>query len=308
MRRNLLLLAALLLLGCQKEEPAPNDAPPIMGFGDLQTSLDITGELALTLYLNKEVRTATEVIATVSGDAILGVDYVFATDSIFRLEPGDFDASITLLPLPSDDGSRLDRTIELTLQPVAGIRLDESRKTVTIGFSLEHTVELSLWAKDETFPQLWGYTSFGPEPVPPGPGLDAGRHFCFAYKSKTEPNVIGFFNQDTTRSTNAFNMHRLYADYDVSTGSARIRIEKALRFIPDTEGATFGRVEIPEQQVEIRRSSSSGLPPFHVGLSGSGTYSEETGVIQVDVYFDETEIGNGPNILRKYVFEKDERE
>lgn len=308
MRMYWILLVTALLLGCRKEEPTPSDALPIMGFGDLEASLDITGELEVTLFLNKAVREATNVIVRTGGDAILGQDYAFETDSIFRLQPGDAEATLTLLPLPTNDGSRLDRIIELTLQPASGLRLEESRRTLTIGFSLAHTVNLTLWAKDIAFPQLWGYTSFGPDPVPPGPGLSAGRHFCFAYKSKTEPNVIGFFNQDTTRSTNAFNMHRLYADYNVSTGSARLRIERALRFIPDSEGATFGTVEIPVQQVEVRRSSSSGLPPFYIGLSGSGTYSEETGVIQVDVYFDETEIGGGANVLRKYVFEKEERE
>ncbi len=67
-------------------------------------------------------------------------------------------------------------------------------------------------------------------------------------------------------------------------------------------------VEVIEQQVTITRPSSSGLPPFEIGISGGGTYDEASGIISLDVYFDETAIGGANNVLRKYVYEKERRE
>jgi hypothetical protein len=168
-------------------------------------------------------------------------------------------------------------------------------------------VDLRIWAPDEPFPQLWGYTSFNEDPVPPGTGLSAGQHFCFAHISRTQSNVIGLYNTAPGASTNALNMHRIYTDQEVTSASANIRMPEFMRLIPSEEGSTFGTVEVIPQDVVITRRASSGLPPFTVGLSGSGTYDETTGIILLDVYFDETAIGGGASVLRRYSLEPEKR-
>ncbi len=297
----------LLSAACRREDAVPNDAPPIMGFGELAQSLDVTGSTTVTLYLSKPVQTALNVPVKLEGTALAGEDYAVVGESVFHLEPGDSEAVLTLEALPTDDGSRLDRVILLTLDPTPGLRLEETRRQVEITFNLNHTVELSIWAPNTAFPRLNGYTSFGADPVPEGGGPSAGEHFVFAYASRTTPNVIGFYNQTPGANTNAFNLTRIYAEQNVSSGSANIRIPEALRFRPAEAGAAFGTVEVIPQRVTITRTTSSGLPPFTVGISGSGTYDESTQVIELDVYFDETEIGGGPNVLRRYVYTPEDR-
>ncbi len=133
------------------------------------------------------------------------------------------------------------------------------------------------------------------------------RHFCFSHKSRTEPNVIGLYNTSPGRNTNALNLIRIYADFEVSTGSANIRIPSMFRLIPTQEGATSGIVEVIDQRITIVRRSSSGLPPFTVGLSGSGTYNELTGILLANIIFDESELGFPAPILRRYSYEAQER-
>ena len=299
--------ALVLLLGC-REDAVVDNAPPIFGFGDLTAGLEITGDtLALTVYATRALPQDQPIDYALGGTALLNEDFALLDGSELVLLAGATEATLHLTALPNDDPQRIERFILVELQPSADLRLSEERSTARIGFTLMHTVDLRLWAPDEPFPQLWGYTSFGPEPVPETSGLEAGPHFAFAHASKTQPNVIGMYNTQPGKSTNALNMHRIYADYEVNSASANIRIPNLIRLIPAEPGASFGRAEIIPQRVTITRRPSSGLPPFEIGLSGEGSYDEQTGRIELAVYFDETAIGNGSAVLRRYVYESERR-
>ncbi|MEM1358583.1 MAG: hypothetical protein AAGF89_10300, partial [Bacteroidota bacterium] len=244
----------------------------------------------------------------ISGDGATETDLRILTPSPLTIPAGATEATIRLQVADGVDPERLERMGIIEILEDDWFELTE-RRFYNFVYSVPHTAAVELWAPNLAFPILWGYTSFGPEPVPEGSGLDAGPHFAFAYASRTEPNIIGMFNAvPGTSSTNALNMVRIYADDEVSSASARISIPELFKLIPESEGATFGRVEVIEQRVTITRRSSSGLPPFQIGLSGSGTYDEDTGIILVDVFFDETELGNGASVLRRYSYESKKRE
>jgi hypothetical protein len=282
----------------------PNNAPPIAGFGTLNKSFDARVGTEAVLYLNKPVSAPAGIAVTTGGNAIRGIDYELSGDGVFRLNPGLTEVILKITPLPTQRDIE-NKFLTLTLRDTTGVVLAEGRRTLTLSFlNAAHTVQLSLWAKDVAFPQLFGYTSLGPEPVPDG---RTGEHFCFAYKSSVSPNVIGFYHKDTAASTNALNIHRLYAAQNITSASARVRIPQALRFTPDTPGSKIGSVEVIRQAVTLRRTAASGQPPFNITIWGSGRYSEVTGSVFLDVHFDESEIGGPRDVLRKYVYEKERR-
>ncbi|MEL7159938.1 MAG: hypothetical protein AAFN92_04210 [Bacteroidota bacterium] len=303
-----LLLLLALGLGCEREALAVPALPPLLGFGDTTGIISITGEeLEVAILWTRALTQVQSIAFQIAGDGSPAADLEVLTPSPLVLEPGATEAVIRLRVVAGPaDPTRLDRGGTITLQEDNWMRLTD-RQTFSFGYSVPHTTRVELWTPDLAFPKLFGYTSFGPDPVPDGSGLDAGKHFAFGYASRTQPNVLGMYNTSPGRSTNALNLHRIYADYDVGTGSANIRIPELFRLIPAGEGATSGRVEVIEQRITITRTNSSGLPPFEVGLSGSGTYDEDTGIILVDVYFDETALGNGDAILRRYSYESKER-
>ncbi len=304
-----LLLAGLLLWasGCPEQEELSLQ-PPIFGFGEMDASLSLAGDtLLLPIYFSRALAEDVELSFDLGGTAQLGQDFTLLDGPELFVAAGTDLPVLRLLANTVPDPARLDRYIDLRLLPNTLLRLS-NRDSTRVIFSLPHTANLSVFAPNEPFPQLWGYTSFGADPVPPGRGLQAGAHFCFAHPSRTQTNVIGLYNTEQGNSTNALNMHRLYADYEVSTGSANIRITEFVRLTPSAVGSTTGTAEVIPQRVTITRRAASGLPPFTVGISGSGTYNENTGVISLDIYFDETEIGGEPNKLRRYSLEANERQ
>ena len=291
-----------VLMSCQKEEPAPDTAPAQAGFVLTETAVRIGDTLDLPVYFNKSLPERTVLAYELRGSALPGSDYEILQEPV--LEAGELEASFRIYAPPSDDPQRLERNIALELLPVEGIEYAAGLDTSEVLFTVQGQVDLRIWAPDITFPQLFGYTSFGPEPVPPG---RSGEFFAFAYPSRTQPDVIGFDNPNPNFGTNAFNMIRLYDDLGVTSASAKIRIPNALRFIPSEAGATSGRVEVIEQTVTVGRPESSGLPPLQVGISGEGEYDEITGIIQLDLVFDESQFGGPEAVLRKYVFEEERR-
>lgn len=303
---NVFACLCLLLgwLGCAQEQPLGNPAPPIAGFGNLTAAVVVDSFLDVQLLLSKPLERPLEVEAAVEGDAVAGEDFVLEGGNRFVLEPGQLNGVLRVRALPSDDPTRLDRIVQLRLLPTEGVRLAEGREVLTLVFSLGGQVNLELWAPNETFPQLFGYTSFGPEPVATG---RTNEFFAFAFASRTTPDVIGFYHPNPDWGVNAFNMIRIYSDFNVSSASAFIRIPEALKFSPDSPGASFGTVEVIPQMVTVTRMESSGLPPFEIGISGGGSYDERTGTIQLDVFFDETAIGGAESVLRKYVLEAERR-
>lgn len=294
-------------MACEPEGAEVNLLPPLLGFGDTTGVVSVAGEiLEVNILLTAAMDQDRDLAFNFSGDGVGAADIRILTPSPLRVPAGSTEVQIQLQVAELADPSRLDRRGVITLEDNDWFRLSE-RQFFYFGFSVPHTAAVELWTPDEAFPKLYGYTSFGPEPVPEGSNLAAGEHFAFAYSSRTEPNVIGMYNEVPGRSTNALNLHRVYADYEVSTGSANIRIPRLFRLIPDSPGATFGQVEVIEQRITIVRRASSGLPPFEVGLSGSGTYDEVTGTILVTIIFDETELGLGDAVVRRYAYESEER-
>lgn len=300
-----LLLGLLLNSACIREEEPQNTGPLNITFGQFEADLEINGEVKIPIYFNKSLEAAQTLNISVAGTANEGVDYENIPRS-FEVPAGvsQYDLSIKAIDNASE---KIGKTIEITiLEPENGSVREGGEKTV-VSFVVTHTVNLDLWAEDIQFPILWAYSSGNADPVPPGAAGNANPHFAFAHKSRSQQNVIGLYNSEPERSTNALNMHRLYSEYNVSSGSANIRIEEFIRLIPESEGALEGTVEVIPQMVNIRRTESSGLPPFNIGISGSGTYSEETGSIEVLIYFDETEIGGESSVPRRYVFEAEQR-
>ena len=308
-RHSLISLAfgtLLTLVACVKEAPDADLVPPLLGFGDQAGLVDVTDDtLSVAVYLTRALRTDGQLTFELTGEDGGATDLEALTPSPVVIPAGASEVYIKIRVKQELTPGGRDRKGLLILAEGEDYRLS-ARSQYRISYGLRNTVDLSIWAPSTPFPQIWGYTSFGEEPVPTtGRGPSAGEHFAFAYASDTEVNVLGMFNQTDGLGTNALNMVRLYED--VSNNSSDLRIPSLFRFIPDAAGAKTGRVEVVEQRVTIKRTASSGLPPFTVGISGEGTYNETTGIISVGVVFDESELGRPEPILRRYSYESERR-
>lgn len=306
--RTIALLSCLLMAGCEKELRSVS-VPPLVAFGDTSGVVVPMGE-------------TTEVEILLTRGLEEPTDLPFAID-LFGIDPAAVDLPASPLPVPAGntevylpialvdpdapDLVLAEGTITLLPTDSTQLRLSE-RNRFRFVFGQRHTVDVYRWVPRSAFPQLYGYTSFDEDPVPlTGRGPSAGEHFVLAYASRTEPNVIGFVNPIPGDGTNALNMNRIYADEDVSSNS-NINIPKLFRLQPDGEEASRGTVEVIPQQVTIQRRTTSGRPPFEIGISGEGTYDEVSGVIEFEVVFDETGIGGPPAVLRNYRYESQRRE
>lgn len=302
------LVSAGLICGCGGDDEAVVPVPPLLGFGDQTGNVDLGGDtLVVDVLWTRATTGLRELAYVVDGEGAAADHLVALTPSPLAIPAGATEARLLFRVADAPDAERAALRGRIGLEPGDWYRL-AGRDTFVFGFSLTNTVELSIWAPDIAFPQLYGYTSFDDSPAPEsGRGPSAGEHFALAHVSRTEPNVIGMFNTTEGLSTNALNLHTVYRDEDVSSGSADIRIPRLFRLTPDEEGATAGRVDVIAQRVEIQRKESSGLPPFEVGLSGEGRYDETTGVISVAVVFDESEIGRDGPVTRRYLYESERR-
>jgi len=122
-----------------------------------------------------------------------------------------------------------------------------------------------------------------------------------------DPSILGFSNPYVTNSgVSLFDMPRLYqiAVGTLNINTAKINVEKVLQFFPDFEGAKTGIVKVIPQDVVISKTAAaaalSGIPTFKIGISGSGTYDENTKIINLEVVFNETAIGGPAAVKRKY--------
>lgn len=107
----------------------------------------------------------------------------------------------------------------------------------------------------------------------------------------SDPTALGFTNGQVADSGVAlFDMVRLYTAETGTTNikTVKINADKVLQFFPDFEGAKTGIVKVVEQDITLTRLN---LTTFKIGISGSGTYDENTKVIDVTVKFNETSIG-----------------
>ncbi|MTB51438.1 hypothetical protein [Lewinella sp. W8] len=299
-----LLVLIVLIAGCRPDASPTNSAPPQLGWGDTEVSLSVVnGTAQLTAFLTRPVRQELSIPLAISGTAIPGQDYTLPGGDVLIFAAGTSEASITFQTDSNPDEDRITKMLTVEIPTSEDYRLAEDRAVATLTFGLNNTVNLELWADGTSFPQLWGYTTFGPDPVPPTGRT--GQFFAFAYQSNTMENTIGFLGDRPEVSTNVLNIVRIYDD--LSAFSMGVRLPNLLKFTPAEEGATAGTVEVIPQDVFIQRISSSDLPDFTIGLSGSGTYDETTGIILLDVHFDETDIGGPADTLRRYSLEASQR-
>lgn len=120
-----------------------------------------------------------------------------------------------------------------------------------------------------------------------------------------DPAVIGFVNNNVEDSGVAlFDMVRIYTPELGGTNikEAKINAPRVLRFYPSTEGSKSGIVEVIKQDVELRRNNGT---KFKIGISGQGTYSEDTKVIDLEVVFDEKALVEGQKRTVKYKLSRD---
>lgn len=125
----------------------------------------------------------------------------------------------------------------------------------------------------------------------------------FSVTSDAEPDKLGFANPYVPgRGTNALNMNSIYNNWvglTADSGYYNVTIAKCFQFIPSQPGAKEGTVKVLEQKVKMYRKDKTS---FEVAISGSGTYSERTQRFEVEVIFDESEIGGPKDRKRRYRF------
>lgn len=126
---------------------------------------------------------------------------------------------------------------------------------------------------------------------------------AFTVTSDAEPDKLGFANPYLAgRGTNALYMNSIYdawVDLTSDSGYYNVTIAKCFQFVPSAPGAKEGTVKVLEQRVPMYKRDKT---LFTVGISGGGTYSELTQRFEVEVIFDETEIGGPKDRKRKYRF------
>ncbi len=152
-----------------------------------------------------------------------------------------------------------------------------------------------IWAKKENFyaPQASVYID----------SIATWRNFIgFSFTSDGDPDKLGFANiYNAGKGTNALYMRNFYAGQTLTSDSGyyNITIPKCFQLIPNASAATEGTVKVLEQTVTLYRTNKT---PFYIRISGSGTYSEISKLLEVEVVFDETNIGGSPAVKRKYKF------
>jgi len=115
-----------------------------------------------------------------------------------------------------------------------------------------------------------------------------------------DSTALGFTNAGVADSgVNLFGMVTLYTDALGSNNikEAKINVPRLIQFYPSASGSKTGTVKIIEQDVVLTVKAGGS---FKIGLSGEGTYDENTKVIDLTVNFNETAIGGNAKVVRKY--------
>lgn len=128
---------------------------------------------------------------------------------------------------------------------------------------------------------------------------------AFSFTSEGEPDKIGFANPYVAgKGTNALYMQTLYTAQTLTTDSGyyNITIPKCFQLVPKSaDSTTVGTVLVIPQTVKIYRKDKTSFDII-IGPSDSpGTYNTITGLMEVEVAFDESSIGGG-KVKRKYRF------
>lgn len=160
---------------------------------------------------------------------------------------------------------------------------------------------VKLWVPLGSPPQLYGYRSEIGGEVGEFP-CRTNEFFAAPVQSSSNSNILGFNNPNPSQGTNIFDFIRIYADENISSlggKNGQLGALEVLKFFPEFFGAKSGIIEVIEQELTVKRTGE--LPDFVIGISGSGIYDEDTGLINVTVIFDESDIGNG-TVERSYEF------
>lgn len=121
---------------------------------------------------------------------------------------------------------------------------------------------------------------------------------------ENDPNKYGFGNPYVTgKGSNALYMTTIYdrlpGGLTSDSGYYNVTIPKCFEFLPANQLATEGVIHVIPQKVKLTRRDKTS---YQVGISGSGTYDEIAKLFQVEVVFDETEVGGLAAVKRKYRF------
>jgi len=284
----------LVLVGCREELSEVNPAPPQVAWEQENYILTFQDSLFLRLIFNKEWREEYGKIQFSVKGALIDEEALNPIPSSVRPKPGSTSFKIGMaLNEANEEFNGLEAQIQILEDSSYMPVIQREQTTVTVGAG--HDIDMDLWAPQEEFARLWGFDNVPDQETGPA----NGRHFAFVHRDPIKPNVVGLYNTDSTRSTNIFNMHRIYADQDVQSASARLRMEEALLFIPyDENNPREGTVKVIEQNIRVHRKSSTNLPPFfYIGIKGEGTYSEITETIDLEVVFDESDIGGETEVV-----------
>ncbi len=125
----------------------------------------------------------------------------------------------------------------------------------------------------------------------------------FAFTSDDDPNKLGFYNPyNIGKGTNALGIRTIYANqtFTSDSGFYNLQISKCFEFIPDATSSIEGTVNVIPQRVKCTRTNKT---VFYLDISGTGgRYNEITKTFEIDIYFNESEIGGNTNLKRKYRF------
>jgi hypothetical protein len=119
-----------------------------------------------------------------------------------------------------------------------------------------------------------------------------------------DPNKYGFGNPYVPgKGSNALYMNSWYTRYPggltSDSGYYNITIPKCFEFLPEKPGAKVGIVNVIPQKIRLYRRDKTF---FDIGISGKGTYDEVAKLFEVEVVFDDTEIGGSKESKRKFRF------
>lgn len=155
------------------------------------------------------------------------------------------------------------------------------------------------WAKKQPF------YSPGPQIFLEATGV--WRNFIsFSFTSDAEPDKLGFANPYVAgKGTNVLYVNTLYGSQGLSSDSGyyNVTAPKLFQLIPKSvDSLETGTVVVLPQTLKIFRNNGTSFD-IKVGPSVEpGTYSTITGLIEIEVQFDETDIGGPAVVRRKYRF------
>lgn len=174
------------------------------------------------------------------------------------------------------------------------------RKTYNVKPTYAKPALAATWAKPEQ------YYSPGPQVFLEATGV--WRNFVsYSVTTEGEPDKLGFTNPYLAgKGTNVLYMNVLYGTnpgYTSDSGYYNFTAPKLFQFIPKSmDSIETGTVIVLPQKIALYTKAKQKLE-IGVGPSDQpGTYDTRTGIFEIEVRFDDTQIGGSDNVKRKYRF------